>query len=59
MAPGHLALLLDSSYREHDIERGIIEEAGGRLALGDAAVWDEAHVLGQPLLPRTPWPTMP
>ena len=52
MAPGHLALLLDSSYREHDIERGIIEEAGGRLALGDAAVWDEAHVLGQPLLPE-------
>jgi D-3-phosphoglycerate dehydrogenase len=52
MAPGHLALLLDSSYREHDIERGIIEEAGGRLVVGDAPAWDEEHVLGQPLLPE-------
>jgi D-3-phosphoglycerate dehydrogenase len=48
----HLTLLLDSSYPEHDIERQIIEEAGGSLAVCDAAVWDEQHVLGQPLLPQ-------
>jgi D-3-phosphoglycerate dehydrogenase len=50
MASGHLVLLLDSSYRDHGLEREIIEEAGGRLALADATVWDEQHVLDQPLL---------
>ena len=29
--PSYLTLLLDSSYRDHGLERGIIEEAGGRI----------------------------
>jgi D-3-phosphoglycerate dehydrogenase len=48
--PSHLTLLLDSSYRDHDLERGIIEEAGGTLVVCDSAVWDEERVLAQPLL---------
>ncbi|MGA3215943.1 MAG: C-terminal binding protein [Acidimicrobiales bacterium] len=48
--PSHFALMLDSSYSDHSLERDIIEEAGGELVVCDAAVWDEEHVLGQPLL---------
>jgi D-3-phosphoglycerate dehydrogenase len=47
MSSGHIALLLDSSYRDHGLERDIIEEAGGKLVVGSAPVWDEEHVLGQ------------
>ena len=50
--PSHLTLLLDSSYRDHDLERGIIEEAGGTLVVCESPVWDEDHVLDQPLLPQ-------
>ena len=50
--PGHLTLLLDSSYRDHGLERGILEEAGGTLVVCDSPVWDEEHVLDQPLLPE-------
>ena len=49
-APGHMALLLDSSLSEVGLERDIIEAAGGRLVLTDAGVWDEEHVLAEPLL---------
>ncbi len=49
-APGHLALLLDSSLSELGLERDIIEAAGGRLMVTDAGVWDEEHVLDEPLL---------
>lgn len=52
MAPEHLVLVLDSSYKDHSLERAIIEEAGGSLVLGQAPVWDEEHVLQQPLLER-------
>ncbi|MGO9582317.1 MAG: C-terminal binding protein [Acidimicrobiales bacterium] len=50
--PSHLTLLLDSSYRDHGLERGIIEEAGGTLFVCESPVWDEEHVLDQPLLPE-------
>ena len=50
--PSHLTLLLDSSYRDHGLERDIIEEAGGTLVVCDSPVWDEEHVLDQPLLPE-------
>ena len=52
MAPDHLTLLLDSYYKEHSLERGIIEEAGGSLVVCDLGVRDEEHVLAQPLLPQ-------
>jgi D-3-phosphoglycerate dehydrogenase len=52
MAPEHLVLLLDSSYNDHVLERDIIAEAGGTLVVCDTPVWDEEHVLGQPLLPQ-------
>ena len=50
MSSGHIALLLDSSYRDLGLEREIIEEAGGRLVVGEAPVWDEEHFLDQPHL---------
>jgi D-3-phosphoglycerate dehydrogenase len=51
--PGHLALLLDSSLRDHALERDIIEAAGGRLVVTGVGVWEEQNeqqVLDQPLL---------
>lgn len=51
-AAAHLTLLLDSVYEEHDLERGIIEEAGGSLVVCDPGVRDEEHALGQALLPH-------
>lgn len=52
MASDHLALLLDSVYEEHHLERGIIEEAGGSLVVCDPGAQNETDVLSQALLPE-------